>query len=109
MSLVDTNPEEPPKGYTTFLMTVRLYAGWLLAWYFLIYALGFYGELQSLPFRMSMVEQLFLSPIIFLFSFAAYLFLFLTSLHKFLGGGFVKGLLSFVVGVILLVLFYQNM
>lgn len=96
-------------SYAPLQATMRLYAGWLLAWYFLIYALGSYGELQPLPYRLSLVEQLFLSPIILLFACAAFLFLLLTSVHRFLGGGFARGLLCFMLGVMMLGLFYQYM
>lgn len=95
--------------YAPFISTLRLYAGWLLAWYFLIYAFGSYSELQELSFEIPYVEQLFLSPVILLFACGAYLFLVLTSLHRMLGGGFAKGLLCTVLGVMMFGLFWQYM
>lgn len=84
----------PKKKYHPFTDTLRLYAGWLLAWYCLVYALGAYQHTRNLSFRVPYVEALLppYSPIVLTFTLAAFLFLFGTSLHRAMGGGRIKGL-----------------
>jgi hypothetical protein len=59
-----------------------LYAGWLLAWYALAYALGSYQWTRNLPFRIPLVEGLLLSPLVLSFTLATFLFLMFTEIHK---------------------------
>ncbi|MDD5623098.1 MAG: hypothetical protein PHI23_00085 [Candidatus Peribacteraceae bacterium] len=99
-------PAEPL--YFPLLDTLRLYAGWLVAWYFLVYAVGSYQYQRSLPFSIPYVEGLFLSPLVLSFTLAAYLFLVLTGIHRKGHGGFLSGLLLAFVGVAVFLLYRRN-
>ncbi|MDD4287256.1 MAG: hypothetical protein PHO20_05320, partial [Candidatus Peribacteraceae bacterium] len=99
---------ESPSSYFPLLDTLRLYAGWLLAWYCLVYALGNYQHTRPLPFRMPFVEGLFLSPLVLSFTLVAYLFLLLTGIWKATGRGIVKGLIATGIGVAGFVLYRMN-
>jgi len=103
-------PPEHEKLSTYFplLDTLRLYAGWLLAWYCLVYALGSYQNERPLPFRIPYVEGLFLSPLVLSFTLAAFLFLLLTGIWKFIGKGIFTGLILTIVGVATFVLYRMN-
>ncbi len=94
--------------YYPVIDTLRLYAGWLLAWYFLIYAFGSYQATRALAFRAPYLDDLFLSPIVLTFTFGAFLFLLLSSLHRAFGRGPVKAAGLMVAGLIVLFLFRQN-
>jgi len=89
--------------YVPILATVRLYAGWLLAWYFLVYAVGSFGFLERLPATIPYLDELFYSTVILQFSLAAFLLLCLSSVHRLLGGGITKGAVLTVIGGCLLV------
>ncbi len=77
--------EEPL--YAPLSDTLRLYAGWLLAWYALVYALGSYIMLKHLPFNVPFLDGLFLSPLVLDFAFGTFCFLTLSSVHRLLGRG----------------------
>jgi len=96
------------RTYFPLLDTLRLYAGWLLAWYCLVYALGSYQHARPLPFRMPFVEGLFLSPLVLSFTLAAYLFLLLSGIWKTAGKGIFKGLIVTCIGVAGFVLYRMN-
>lgn len=96
------------RTYFPLLDTLRLYAGWLLAWYALVYALGSYQHSRPLPFRIPFVEGLFLSPLVLSFTLAAYLFLLLSGIWKATGKGIFKGLLATLIGVAGFVLYRMN-
>ncbi len=98
----------PQTAYYPLVETFRLYAGWLLAWYFLIFALGSYQLTRSLPFRVPYVDDLFTSPLVTDFSAAAFLFLLLTDLHRRIGRGIIKGLVLCVVGFFAFAFLYEN-
>ena len=77
------NPQpETSVVYFPLLETLRLYAGWLLAWYCLVYAVGSYQYTRPLPLRIPYAESLFLSPLVLSFTFGAFLFLFLSGIYK---------------------------
>lgn len=81
-------PDTPT--YAPLHETLRVFAGWLLAWYGVIYALGFLeqsGKLPELPF----VRELFESRLVLQFTFGTFLFLALSNVHRWLGGGTLKG------------------
>lgn len=99
---------ERSSSYFPLSDTLRLYAGWLLALYFLVYALGGYQFTGVLPVRLGIVEDLFGSPIILSFSAAAFLYLLLHSLHRKLGGGIPLGLLLAFLGVLAFLAFRVN-
>lgn len=86
-------------SYSPLVSTLRLYAGWLLAWYGLVIALGYYVHVRDVPFEVPLVQGLFLSPLVFAFLLATFLFLLLSSIHHFLKGGALKGLLFAGVGI----------
>lgn len=89
-------------AYQPLLETVRLYAGWLLAWYGLVFALGGYQATKGLPFKFPLVYGLAQSPLVLSFAFATFLFLLLSTLAKALraGTGFAVALaLVWAVGV----------
>ncbi|MBI3332422.1 hypothetical protein HYZ99_05735 [Candidatus Peregrinibacteria bacterium] len=95
--------------YFPLLDTLRLYAGWLLSWYFLIFAFGSYAYLRELPWSIPLVSGLFQSPVIISFAFGAFLFLLLTELHRILGKGKWAGLLMAAAWFGVFVLFRMNM
>lgn len=76
------------KAYYPFIDTLRLYAGWLLAWYCLVYAIGGYQYNKRIFLHVPYVEALLppFSSIVFSFTLASFLFLLLTSIHKIMGG-----------------------
>jgi hypothetical protein len=92
-----------PSVYAPLLETIRLYAGWLLAWYVLVFALGGYQATKTLPFDVPLVYGLAQSPLVLTFAFATFLFLLLSSLARALHGG--KGM-GVVLGVIWIVAVY---
>ncbi len=79
------------RTYHPLTGTLRLYAGWLLAWYGLFVALGYYAYGRVLPFEIPFVEAFFISPLIFSFTVAIFLYLLLTTLHKALHGKLILG------------------
>ncbi len=81
--------------------TIRLYAGWLLAWYFLIYMFGAYQFTRALPVKISIVDDLFFSPLILHFAAAAFIFLLLSSVHRVLGRKILLGVGLFIIGVVM--------
>lgn len=99
---------ESTQVYFPLLETLRLYAGWLLAWYSLVYAVGSYQFLKELPFRIPYTESLFLSPLVLSFTFGAYLFLLLTGFYKLSGKKKSVGLLLFVLGIALFLWYRMN-
>ncbi len=113
---VITAPEEAPvvtvaapaEDYAPLSDTLRLYAGWLLAWYFIIFALGSYQFTRKLPFTIPLIDELFLSPLILNFACAAFLFLLLSGFHRMLGRRILIGIPLMLVGAALFVLFWSN-
>lgn len=94
--------------YLPLFETMRLYAGWLLAWYALIYCIGAYQFFKDLPFRIPYAESLFLSPLVLSFTFAAYLFLLLSTLYKAFGKKKIVAFILFVIGVAIFLLYRMN-
>lgn len=116
---VDTSPplpadsphmkdEEETAVYFPLADTLRLYAGWLLAWYALVYALGHYQSQREYPFRIPYVEGLLLSPLVLTFAIAAFLFLLLSGIHSKLGGGYLRGLTLSALGALLFIFYRIN-
>jgi len=95
-------------GYSPLVDTFRLYAGWLLAWYFAIYALGGYQFTRRLPFVVPFVDDLFSSSVIAQCSFAVFLFLLLTSMHRMLGRGKLLAVFLALIGAGVFVVFAVN-
>lgn len=111
-------PEQPAESVATtasstpvyfpLFETLRLYAGWLLAWYSLVYAVGSYQHLKEVPWHIPYAETLFLSPLVLTFTFAAYLFLLCTSVYKAMGKKKGSGLILGVLGIATFVWYRMN-
>lgn len=102
-------PEAPiPSEYHPLLDTLRLYAGWLLACLFTIYAAGGYQQLRQLPFRLSILDDWIASPTILHATLVTFLFMLLSNIHRALGKGFWNGMGLAVIGFALLVFFRAN-
>ncbi|MBM3227649.1 hypothetical protein FJZ27_02160 [Candidatus Peribacteria bacterium] len=97
-----------PRVYLPIAATLRLYAGWLLAYYAVVYALGWYVRSRPLPFAIPYVEALLLSPLVLSFTLAAFLFLILQSAHNTWGKGPLKGCFLGVCGLALFLLYRTN-
>jgi hypothetical protein len=90
----------PLKKYFPLLSTLRLYAGWLLAWYGLFVALGYYSTFRTLPFEIPLVMSFYTSPLIFSVTVAVFLFLLSTTIHRAINGKLASGLILTVAGII---------
>lgn len=99
---------ESSHDYAPFSQTLRLYAGWLLAWYGIIELLGSLQEAGRLPFYVPYLNALFYSPLVLTFACGTFFFLLLTSLHAWLGRGTLKGVALSFVWVVLTVGFAVN-
>lgn len=113
MNVPQAAPTPPTKmkkerSYFPILDTVRLYAGWLMAWYLAIYALGYYQQTRELPFALSYIENLYRSPMVFSFTLAAFLFLFFTSIHRLLKGGRFLGIVLTLLATGVFLLYRRN-
>lgn len=82
--------------YAPLTDTVRLFAGWLLAWYGIVYLLGSYQREYALPYELGFVDNMFTSTLVLRFAFGTFLFLFLSTLFRWMNGGFVKGFFLWV-------------
>lgn len=96
------------KVYLPIAATLRLYAGWLLAYYAIVYAVGWYAYSRPLPFEIPYVEALMISPLVLSFTFAAFLFLVGHSTYMSLGRGLWKGIFVSVIGVGVFVVYRMN-
>ena len=96
------------KQYYPLTSTLRLYAGWLLAWYCLFVALGYYSHFRSLPLEIPFVEAFFLSPLIFNFVIAIFIFLMFTALNRILKGNRLTGAALTLVGIAAVVFVRMN-
>lgn len=94
--------------YYPLIDTLRLYAGWLLAWYGLIFAMGAYQHRGVLPFESQLVAGLAASPVVLATAGGVFLFLMLSSIHKAIPGGILKGLLLSFIGVVAEIWFVVN-
>lgn len=88
--------------------TFRLYAGWLLAWYCLVYLLGAYQSLKQLPFTIPFIDGLFQSPLVLNFAFGTFLFLLFSTIHRWMGRGLWKGIGLTIVWLALVTWFVVN-
>lgn len=100
--------EPSAKIYLPIAATLRLYAGWLLAYYALVYAVGWYAHSRPLPFEIPYVQALLISPLVLSFTFAAFLFLVGHSLYRMAGKGLWKGIFLSVIGVGVFVVYRMN-
>ena len=88
--------------------TLRLYAGWWLAWYLLMYAIGTYQRLHPLPVRIEFFEKIAGSGLLLNLALATFLFLLLSSVHRRLQGEILSGVALTVIGMGLFLLFVAN-
>ena len=100
--------QSEPRQYFPLLETLRLYAGWLLAWYCLVYALGSYQFMRNLPFHVPYAESLFLSPLVLSFTFAAYLFLMLSGFYVTGGRKKLQGIILLIAGIAVFLVYRMN-
>lgn len=98
-------PVDTTAAYFPLYETMRLYAGWLLAWYCLVYAVGSYQFLKPVPIHIPYAESLFLSPLVLSFTFGAYLFLLLSGIYKAAGKKRSVALVLLLVGIGLFTLY----
>lgn len=87
---------------------MRLYAGWLLAWYALVFALGAYGSQKTFPVSLELFVHLSSSPVIITVACATFLFLLCSSLQKLWNKDMISGTLLSGAWIILTLLFWQN-
>lgn len=90
---------EAHQAYHPLMSTLRLYAGWLLAWYGLFVALGYYAHVRSLPWVLPFVEAFFVSPLIFSFIVAIFLFLLLGGIHRAAQGHWMSRIVLGLLGI----------
>ena len=107
-SVEETLKENTTKVYLPIAATLRLYAGWLLAYYAIVYAVGWYAQSRPLPFEIPYVRALLVSPLVLSFTFAAFLFLLMHSLYRIWGNGLWKGVSVSVLGVVVFVVYRMN-
>lgn len=94
-----TAPKAESSSYASLTTTIRLYAGWLLAWYGLFIAIGYYATVRELPWEIPFVRAFFVSPLIFSFIIAIFLFLLLSGVHRLLHGRLITGIVLTLVGI----------
>lgn len=95
-------PVTSPKtagAYHPLTATLRLYAGWLFAWYGLFVAVGYYSTTRAMPWDVPFVRAFYESPLIFSFIIAIFIFLMLSALHKAMKGGIITGIIFTIIGI----------
>jgi hypothetical protein len=100
----------PAVKYHPLHDTLRLYAGWLLAFYAVAYALGAYQHTRSLPFRIPYAEAQLpaFAPLVFSMTLGVFLFLLLGTLHRTLRGGKALGFLFALLGILAFTFYRMN-
>ncbi len=106
--VVESTETSQHKVYLPIAATLRLYAGWLLAYYSIVYAVGWYAHSRNLPVEIPYVEALMLSPLVLSFTLAAYVFLVFHTLHQAWGKGITKGMVVSITGVAVFVVYRMN-
>lgn len=94
--------------YVPLVDTLQLFAGWLLAWYGVVYALGALRLSGKLGFDIPFLESLFESPLVLRFAFGTFLFLLLSNVHQWLGRGAGKAIGLGALWLLLLLAFSVN-
>ena len=100
-------------GYYPLRQTLRLYAGWLLAWYGLVYAIGGYYVSRSPAFELPYLTGIFYSPLVLTFTLGAFLFLLFSGIYNHLAETndelpWYAGLALTAVAVVIFVLYRAN-
>lgn len=86
------------REYHPLISTLRLYSGWLLAWYGLFVAIGYYTHVRVLPSAIPFVEAFYLSPLIFSFTLAVFIFLLATTIYTSKRGSVLVGVVLSIIG-----------
>lgn len=94
--------------YIPLIQTLRLFAGWLMAWYGIIYLAGSYRADGRLPYDIPLIQSLAASDLVLRFAFAVFLFLLMTDLHKWTGSKAILGVFFTIIGIALMWLFHIN-
>lgn len=92
---------EEETAYLPLGSTLRLYAGWLLAWYAAVYVLGSLRQSGVAPWAPEFIANLYVSPLTLLFTCVTFLFLLMGTVHRALGGGVLKGIALTLTGLLL--------
>lgn len=100
--------DAPSRTYLPLLATARLYAGWLLLWYGVIFVLGHYASSDRLPFALPFIDSLYQSPFILHMSFGTYLFLLLSSMYRAFGDGAGKAMIFTLLWLTVFWTFFVN-
>lgn len=100
--------KDEEKDYYPLSETLRLYAGWLLAWYAVVYILGYYQMTRSLEPEIPYVYGLLYSPLVLTLAGIAFMFLFIHSLTKSLNLQGIGKLGIWILGIVAFVLFRIN-
>lgn len=94
--------------YVPLTDTLRLFAGWLLAWYAAVYIAGSLQATGRISKDIPLLQELFTSWLVLRFTFGIFLFLALTSLQKAIRGSAATGAALAVLWLVLVVLFHLN-
>ena len=94
--------------FLPLLETMRLYAGWLLAWYFFVFAIGGYQLTHSLPFDLPFIDELVTSSVAITVSFGCLLLLLLSSIRKMLPKNLLLSIVFFLLWIGAVVFFGLN-
>lgn len=95
-------------SYIPLTQTLRLFAGWLMAWYGIIYLAGRYRADGRLPWDIPAIQGLSESPLVLRFAFAVFLFLLLSDIQKWTGKGSLKAIMLGIVGAFVFIVFHLN-
>lgn len=101
-------PVQSLRPYAPLMDTLRLYAGWLLAWYAVLFLLAGQHALGRLPLQWEWVHSLAASPLVLRFAFGTFLFLLLSTLHRTLRGRTGSGVVFGIVWVVLVGAFVMS-
>lgn len=93
--------EKKPRSYISIFETLRLYAGWLLAWYGLFVAFGYYSYVRVSPVDLPAAQGFLFSPLIFSFILIIFLYLLMTTIQRALRGQMLLGSALAVIGIAL--------
>lgn len=96
----EVTPED--RDYYPLVDTLRLYAGWLLGFLIVIYAVGGMQMTRVLPVRAPLLDEWMRSPSIRAVAAITFLFLFLSTIHRLLNGGIWKAIGLTILGFVLL-------
>ena len=91
---------ESDSEYYPFSDTIRLYAGWLLAWYGLVYILGWFQSTRSMEPAIPFVYGLLYSPLVLTCTLVAFLYLLFHSLQRTINRGYLSGTFLLLIAIV---------